>query len=193
LTLNDDDTVSIEHDVLDPDAPSPTSKRYRGDRANGTMLLDRLIESDKTVNVVIETGKGNRASASDSKNAANGKGSNATVYFDPTFNPNILTTDPETGNVSGTKRPNYIGLGHELIHADHYTRGVYQTGRGDYNYQTGRTAWTWGIFSGYDYTYKTQNQRQEEFATVGLKYSSWNDITENMLRSEHGLNMRGAY
>jgi len=39
-------------------------------------------------------------------------GIDATVYFNPKSNPTIQTIDPETGNVSGQKRPSYVGLAH---------------------------------------------------------------------------------
>lgn len=35
--------------------------------------------------------------------------------------------------------------------------------------------------------------KKEELATVGLEYNNDNDITENDLRWEHGLRLRGAY
>ena len=56
-----------------------------------------------------------------------------------------------------------------------------------------RTQWTWGPFTGYNYTYNTKNVPKEELATVGLKYNKRGDITENMIRKEHGLPLRGAY
>lgn len=34
---------------------------------------------------------------------------------------------------------------------------------------------------------------KEEFATVGLRDNRATDITENQIRAEHGLNLRGAY
>ena len=33
----------------------------------------------------------------------------------------------------------------------------------------------------------------EENATIGLYYTSDGDITENMIRAEHGIRLRGAY
>lgn len=38
-----------------------------------------------------------------------------------------------------------------------------------------------------------ENCRKEEYATVGLKYNKKDDITENDIRAEHGLDLRGAY
>lgn len=46
--------------------------------------------------------------------------------------------------------------------------------------------------------FKTTSVREarsakEEVATVGLRYNNKDDITENDLRWEHGLELRGAY
>lgn len=122
-------------------------------------------------------------------------GGDATVYFNPKSNPTIQTTDPETGNVSGQKRPSYVGLAHELIHADRAMRGAqydYKT-MGSYIYQIDKKA---GSFLGMKYTdtwRKRQTIRKEELATTGLRYVRNGDITENKIRAEHGLPLRGAY
>ena len=39
----------------------------------------------------------------------------------------------------------------------------------------------------------TDEYKKEEMATVGLRYHTDQDITENMIRREHGLPMRGGY
>ena len=39
----------------------------------------------------------------------------------------------------------------------------------------------------------TAKERREELATVGINYYKSSDITENMIRKEHGLWLRGAY
>lgn len=144
--------------------------------------MNKKGEDAKTVTISIgAAGSGNSEKDINSKNAINGIGSDATVNFDPTANPFILTKDPTTGNVSGTSRPNEIGLGHELIHADRSMNGK------AVDYSTTAT-----------YSYKndkgntvTQTIPQEELETVGLqgKYK----YSENKLRKEQGLNERGAY
>ena len=166
--------------------------------ASGNELLTRMIDSSQTCTIQIRTGQGNGGQAADMANAINkGKGSDYTVFFDPTADPDIMTVDPATGNVSGAKRPNYVGLAHELIHSDRAMRGVGidRSTMGDYKYQSSRVekyfifkSWSW-----WSPVYTTQNVRREELATVGLKYANKGDITENMIRAEHGLNLRGAY
>ena len=77
----------------------------------------------------------------------------------------------------------YIGLSHELIHADRSMRGV------SYDYK---------VKAPYRYVdgdgktiYETI--RLEESATIGLDYNETGDITENDIRKEHGLPLRGGY
>lgn len=134
----------------------------------------------RTVTISIGSG-GNTESDVNSANAINGIGSDATVNFDPSSSPSILTKDPATGNVSGKSRPNEIGLGHELIHADRSMKGK------AVNYSTKAT-----------HTYKdaagntvTQTVPQEELETVGV--SGTHKYNENKLRKEQGLDERGAY
>jgi len=156
----------------------------------GTNLIRQLNSSEKTVTIDYQNslghftdGKENKAKATNYTDAANGTGSDAIVNFDPTSNPSIPTEDPKTGNVSGAKRPNYIGLGHELIHADHYMDGDYspteQKASHTYKDATGKTV--------------TQTHKKEELRTVGLAGNKKGDITENKLRKENKLNKRGAY
>lgn len=161
----------------------------------GNKLLARMMLDDNTTTIVVQTKEGNYEVNDNNKNAINGVGSDATVYFNPKSNPTIQTTDPETGNVSGQKRPSYVGLAHELIHADRAMRGAqydYKT-MGSYIYQIDKKA---GSFLGMKYTdtwRKRQTIRKEELATTGLRYVRNGDITENKIRAEHGLPLRGAY
>ncbi|BBH21385.1 hypothetical protein Back11_27300 [Paenibacillus baekrokdamisoli] len=107
----------------------------------------------------------------------------------------MQTVDPETGNVSGQKRPSYVGLAHELIHADRAMRGAQYEYKemGTYSYQIKTKT---GSFLGMNYTEiwrKRQTMPKEELATTGLNYVRKGDITENAIRAEHGLPLRGAY
>ena len=159
-------------------------------KVNGTRLIRRLNSSDKTVTIDVNNsdgnfsnGNGNKAKAVNYTDASNGKGSDGIVNFDPSSNPSIPTEDPKTGNVSGATRPNEIGLGHELIHAEHYMDGDYsprsQTATITYKDASGNT--------------QTQTTRKEELRTVGLAGTKKDDITENQLRKENKLNKRGKY
>ena len=102
------------------------------------------------------------------------------INFDPTANPNIPTIDPATGNVSGATRPNEIGLGHELIHADHINKGTVDFTIGTNTYQTAKGN-------------RTEKVSNEELNTMGVSGYNNNKSTENKIRKEQGLNERGAY
>ncbi len=59
-------------------------------------------------------------------------------------------------------------------------------------------AYEYGITYPYSYTDAngktiTEPMRMEEAATIGLGYEDHQDITENDIRKEHGLPLRGAY
>lgn len=159
-------------------------------KINGTNLLRELNSSDKTVTIEIgKPGSGNSArpdsrtaaGKTDWTKAANGKGDNATVNFDPTSNPSIKTEDPKTGNVSPQNgRPNEIGLGHELVHTSHIVDGDVNFTPTNHAYKTS----TGNV---------TQTMSNEELRTTGLQGVKKNDINENQLRKENGLNKRGAY
>lgn len=109
-----------------------------------------------------------------------GVGDDATVNYDPTADPLIKTEDPTTGLVSGARRPKHIGLGHELIHADHITDGTVDFTPTEHTYSTATGP-------------VTQEKPLEELRTVGVKGVKPKDINENMLRKEQGLKKRGAY
>jgi len=161
-----------------------------GNKTAGTNLIRGLNSSDRSLTIDVQNsqgyftdGVGNKATATNYTNAANGTGSDAIVSFDPTSNPSIMTKDPKTGNVSGKTRPNQIGLGHELIHAEHYMDG-------DYSPATSTSTHTYKDASGNTIT---QTYKTEELRTVGVAGTKKGDITENQLRKEQKQNSRGAY
>ena len=85
-------------------------------------------------------------------------------------------------------------LGHELVHADRYRRGVrFPTGEMSYiTYR--RTSWFIRfLFGQLSSLQRTVSQPMEELAAIGLAYNDDYDITENDLREEHGLDPRGRH
>ena len=164
------------------------SKHRIGRHPRGTELLNRVIESPRvmTIGAPLPNTTGNSEVDDNSRNAINGVGSDVTVRFDPTSNPDIMTANPRTGNVSGKKRPNKIGLAHEIIHGERSMRG------GAINYEDMGTY----MYSDANGTMTTQAFPKEELATVGLKYNTARDITENDIRREQRWTRkkrRGAY
>ena len=159
---------------------------------NGTDLVRRIINSDRICTVVPGTG-GNSEVPADWDNAINGTGTNVTVTFNPNSDPDIMTVGAN-GTVSGAKRPAFIGLAHELIHADRDMRGrsLDYSLTAEYTYQSGRRRIDGGRTIVLSHT--TQTAPRDELATVGLGgWARRGDITENMIRAEHGLRLRGAY
>ena len=156
-----------------------------GTKTAGTRLIQRINSSKRimTINITSKTADGNSEIDDNPANAINGKGSNVNVYFNPNSNPQIPTLNAKTGRVNGEKRPAHVGLAHELIHGDRSMRGV------AIDYSENAT---------YTYTNSrglrvTQSLKKEEAATIGLKHVKKDDITENDIRKEQGLKLRGAY
>jgi len=163
----------------DQETGSVSASRYVSathDKVKGTALINRLIGSAETTEISVSENRGNSASP-----PAHGR--NARVFFDPVASPDIKTEDPVTGDVSGKKRPNEIGLGHELIHADHYNSGNVDRAQTAHWYKK-RGKWV------------KQTTKSEELRTVGLRGVRKGDITENDLRKEQKstrTDKRGAY
>ena len=86
-------------------------------------------------------------------------------------------------------------MAHELIHADRSMRGV-QIPIAQLGYISLETA-RWAIspwrLAGNRTKTITHTFRLEEFATIGINHHTVNCITENMIRSEHGLATRISY
>ena len=147
----------------------------------GTRLIRRLNGYMSVVSITTITSGGNQASYSGT-NASNGIGSGSTVEFNPNAAPSIGTLDENTGISRPKDRPSWIGLAHELIHADHVARGTLLIGTASYSYRD-----TNGII-------RTATENKRELAAVGIGgLNSAMDITENDIRREQGLRVRSAY
>ncbi len=87
----------------------------------GTDLVKTLINSDKVVTITETTDGNSTTPASDdankNANGTNGKGSDATIEFNP--DKTMGGTDVNGNNT----RPTQVGLGHELGHAKHDVKG----------------------------------------------------------------------
>ena len=155
-----------------------------GNKSAGTRLIRRINSSNKTMTInVISNDEGNYETDENSTNAINGSGTNVNVYFNPESDPDIPTLDKKTGRVVDEKRPSQVGLAHEMIHGDRSMRGsaIDYTEEESYTYTNSQGEKT------------TQSILKEEAATVGLNHVKKNDITENDIRKEQGLESRGAY
>ena len=87
-------------------------------KPTGTALVLELIDSKHTVAIAQSTGNG--TTSPKSPNNSNGIGDNSNVGYNPTkTGANIVNVDNTMG------RPPYIGLAHELAHAEHHVKGTY--------------------------------------------------------------------
>jgi hypothetical protein len=152
-------------------------KSNGSNKPKGTLLIDRLIGSDKTVTVQITT-KNPIEEDINPINATNGDGSDTTVKMNFNLQPKVLVRDSDSGNVIEEEAPSQIVFGHELIHADRSMRGE---------------ALNYNLKSNQGTNAKPDMVPQEERATVGVKHNTLKDITENDLRSEQNINLREQY
>jgi hypothetical protein len=102
--------------------------------------------------------------------------------------------NPNTGIVEREKNPTplYITLAHELIHADHYTRGVAIPTRTDFGKPNTGIYWIQTGGTEKNPLMQRKEAPKEELATIGIIKRA-GDITENDIRKEHGLWLRGVY
>ena len=141
---------------------------------NGTNLISRLVSSEKTVTITI--GQVNEFIREQQLITFNPY---KTIYL-----PTMIPYD-KYGRTESKAADHFIILGHELIHADRLFRGELQD-------------WfTYHDFRKSDYTFVKEYVRQEELETVGPldmepRRNSGN-ITENDLRWEHHIPLRGGY
>ncbi len=158
----------------------------------GNKLLIRMINNeDYTTTIVIWDNivKGNKTQPN--SEIKFGICSDSTIYFNPTYYVKVISIDPETGEMYRKSRPAYISLAHELIHADRFMRGVALSKNIEVNNDV--TYFTNFLFFKFEHHF---NERVllDELYTVGIRKSlRAEDITENMIRAEHGLWLRGAY
>ena len=157
----------------------------------GNKLLIRMINNeDYTTTIVI----GDKNQTKPEKHIDEyGIKSNSTVQFDPNLSVKLAVIDPQTGELVLQECPAYIALAHELIHADRLMRGIaLPTWKKEYHYMYRF------------YTTKSGKKKQEligyrdiyadEFFVIGIQYvSRSNYTTENGIRAEHNLWLRGEY
>ena len=165
---------------------------HDGDKKVGTRLIRELIQTRKKVTIELTTNE-------KIKNTTQSKN----IYLDSEYAPVSISTINENGEILQEVIPLSILIGHELIHA---WRNINNTSIRDGVYGLRASPSMYGGT-------RMEYSKEEEFQTVGLKYFRYrttnsgllnsnqsyfwypgeNDITENMLRMEQGLNLRVAY
>ena len=125
----------------------------------------------------------NSEQSTSSIDSRNGVGTNAIVTFNPNFDPDVPVVDPATGIATSGSRPSFIGLSHELIHADRDMRGISI----DYSKLT-RHQYVYG-----DGVIDVENIPAEEAATIGFYPKKAFEVTENDIRKEANIKPRATY
>ncbi|MDE7345751.1 MAG: hypothetical protein K2N48_03305 [Muribaculaceae bacterium] len=153
-----------------------------GNKSNGTRLIRNLNSSSKRM-IIQPTSGSNGEKRESNIDSSNGKGTNTTVLFNSDSNPDIPIFDKKTSRVISGSRPSYIGLAHEMIHAERDMRGVsFDTSEEEYH-----------SFTNLHGEADVERIPKEESATVGFNHIIKNGITENAIRQELGLPLRGTY
>jgi hypothetical protein len=150
-------------------------------RRNGRTLIDQLETGRHTTTIQMnerghqfggmdtEPTAGTDAAWQEARNPV--QGTDATVRIDEDLGERDVQVDRQGGG--RTSMPNYISLGHELIHAEHENLGI----------DAGPTNPT-------DTSYDTA----EEERTIAVPSTAApGQITEDMLRAEHGLDQRVSH
>ena len=191
LQLLTDDTLElVEIENEDNKYEVVIVEESTGELINGTNLIRTLVKKpedgseEKTCTVTYNAKKENSHTPS---------GAHSRIVYNP-YDMSRYTKDSETGEILYESRPTYIALAHELIHAERHFRGATldrtQQITYKYPYSVHDLSYTC-VNLRYNYTYGSTSK--EELATVGIGYNTSTDITENMIREEHGLNERVQY
>ena len=148
------------------------------DLATGNGLIKDLIESDKTAYIAISSNGGFGAEDANSFLAQNGIGSDVYVTYSKSADYLVGVVDAWR-NLSYQKRPSYIGLGHELIHAHRSMYGVAKTIQKK-------------VSNVYGNAIESIPEEEGETIGIGINVTPYK-YTENKLRKEHGLRQRVLY
>jgi hypothetical protein len=171
-------------------------------------LLARIIASQRTVRIQRTDGHNRCEPVGPSAQqamqaAANGVGTDAIVHINqPTMSPGAANTDATVAGPQGAPAlaptPASILLGHELIHADRFTRGI-----GSFSQQPvhgGGMTWTGTLGSFTRHNGMAAALAEEEIYVVGLPVAGatapnpdQHAVTENALRAEHQQPNRIGY
>jgi len=191
LDINDRGTVFIDHFAT-------SNIQF----ASGNTLIERMIDSIHIVNIFLYSGDesffASRISPFDSNSweyaASASFGIGGRLGFNPNLNYRTYTFD-SAGVASLTRVPAHIVLAHELIHADRSMRGLTFSGtaQGTVSFQAERAGFSpFRLIAGSTKT-MTHTFPLNEMPTIGISHFTSNCITENMIRREHGLDMRTSH
>ena len=156
----------------------------------GNELIERIVESEHVVDIAI-AGNGASYTTYDLDNASiKDKGSGGIIFVDPNGSRTTKNVDLKNLKLIEEQAPSHIVLAHELIHADRAIRGVRISldKYGEQNYIDREKKFFISMP-----VLKKEEHYKEELATVGLNYNYNSDITENDIRIEQNVRLRGIY
>ncbi|WES98780.1 M91 family zinc metallopeptidase [Chryseobacterium arthrosphaerae] len=150
-----------------------------GKYESGRQLIRDLITDEHNVN--IRVGKSNFAEAEDKKAASNGVGTDSDITFNPTGTQDVRVFGKGDKTMYETS-PNFVILGHELIHAKDHFDGTLDKTEADHSYSDLK-----GIRL-------IETRSKSEFRASGFPgFGSKDGYSENKIRKEHGLKLRASY
>jgi RHS repeat-associated protein len=156
-------------------------KTFDGGKEYGTKLIRDLISSPRRVEIDYRNSKKINVKGCDkdtnyaypTKKYRSG-GSDVRINFSNKIDITVLTFDTKNQTTQWERRPAFIGMAHELIHAIHMMDGKYYMSKKDSGYSA------------------DEFNVEEENSTIGLYFSNGYP-TENDIRAEHQLHNRIAY
>ena len=159
---------------------SKGTKNVKKDLSVGTSLIADIIGDKHLMRIEMDSEQGNHVSDIEKENASNGKGTDVNVNFAPS-NRLVSTINPKNKWLYAAGRPSYIGLAHELVHGirDMHGEAI------NYDIMVDHSVLN------YKGKKKILKARKEELLVIGVMGNYKN--TENKIRREHNLNMRGAH
>ena len=159
---------------------SKGTKNVKKNLSVGTSLIADIIGDKHLMRIEMDSEQGNHVSDIEKENASNGKGTDVNVNFDPS-NRLVSTINPKNKWLYAAGRPSYIGLAHELVHGirDMHGEAI------NYDIMVDHSVLN------YKGKKKILKARKEELLVIGVMGNY--KYTENKIRREHNLNMRGAH
>ena len=150
-----------------------------GKYENGTQLIRDLITDEHNVNVRI--GESSFAKAENNEAASNGVGTDSDITFNPVGKQDVRVSG-EDGKTMYETAPNFIILGHELIHAKDHFNGMLNKTDAIHSYSDLK-----GIRL-------TETYPKSEFRASGFPgFVGKDGYSENNIRKEHGFKLRASY
>ena len=150
-----------------------------GKYENGTQLIRDLITDEHNVNIRI--GESSFAKAENKESASNGVGTDSDITFNPAGKQDVRVFG-EDGKTVYETAPNFIILGHELIHAKDHFDGTLNKTDAIHSYSDLK-----GVKL-------TETYSKSEFRASGFPgFIGKDGYSENKIRKEHGLKLRASY